>query len=58
MKGLTTSLQRFNNVLSLSHKKALYSMREGFSKMTAGELTDRYAWGLAPGLGKSRAVIE
>ena len=44
MKGLTASLQKFQNVLSIPHKKTLYSMLEGFSKMAAGQLTGRYAW--------------
>jgi len=46
------------NVLSIPHRKTLYCLLEAFSAMANGTLKGRFAWGLAPGLGKSRAVIK
>jgi hypothetical protein len=55
---LVYSLQKFGNVLSLPHKKALYTLVESFFRMATGALTERWAFPIATGCGKTRAIIE
>jgi hypothetical protein len=55
---IVSSLQKFGNVLSIPHKKALYSLVESFMKMGAGTLTGRWAFPIPTGCGKTTAVVE
>jgi len=57
-KNLVGSLQRFKNVLSIPHRKTLYTLVESFMKMADGSLTGRWAFGIPTGCGKTRAIIE
>src|ERR1700704_4524144 len=55
---LVNTLQARKNVLSIPHKKALYSLVESFMKMGAGTLTGRWAFPIPTGCGKTTAVVE
>jgi hypothetical protein len=57
-KGLTISLERFGNTLSVKHRTALYVLCDSFTRMATGHLQGRWAFGLPTGTGKTRAIIE
>jgi len=57
-KNLVESLESFGNVLSIPHRKTLYTLVEAFMQMAEGKLQGRIAWGLGTGIGKTQAVIE
>ncbi len=52
-----TALIGFGNTLSTPHAHALRALVESMTKMAAGELQGRYAFGLGTGLGKTSAII-
>jgi hypothetical protein len=54
---LTTTLEGFGNTLSTPHAHALRALVDSMTKMAAGELQGRYAFGLGTGLGKTSAII-
>jgi hypothetical protein len=54
---LLSRLEQFGNILSTPHKKALHAIVEAFTQMGQGNLTGRWAFGLAAGMGKSTAVV-
>ena len=55
---LVNTLLRRGNVLSIHHRKALYSLCDAFMSMSRGTLTGRWAFPIATGCGKTTAVVE
>ena len=56
--NLVESLQRFGNVLSIPHSKALYTLNDMLTKLATGRAQGRWAFGLPTGTGKTRAIVE
>ena len=55
---LVNTLQARKNVLSIPHKKALFSLVESFMKMGAGTISGRWAFPIPTGCGKTTAIVE
>ena len=56
-RRLAAMMRRFGNELSRKHERALYRLLHIFSSMATGYITDRRAYPLGCGLGKTTAVI-